>query len=131
MESGQLRESRRLSEQMSGPIRSFIADALRYWEPRRLIYNCVLLAVCVGWFTLAWPHLRPALTWSSLLPLTVLALVANVCYCAAYLVDIPLQHSSFATVWRRRRWTLWLMGTLFAIVLASYWINDEIYPAFH
>jgi hypothetical protein len=40
-------------------------------------------------------------------------------------------HSSLDSVWRRRRWILWLIGTLFAIVLASYWIVDEIYPDFH
>jgi hypothetical protein len=123
-------ESHRFSEQKSGPFRSFFAEAIRYWEPRRLIYNFALSAVCVGWFAMAWPHFRLALTWSSLPPLAVLVLLANVCYCAAYLVDIPLQQS-LGSAWRRRRWALWLMGTLFAIVLASYWINDEIYPSIH
>jgi hypothetical protein len=62
--------------------------------------------------------------------MAVLALLANVCYSAAYLVDIPMQNSSHGGVWKRRRWGVWLMGTLFAIVLASYWIVDEIYPDF-
>jgi hypothetical protein len=30
--------------------------------------------------------------------------------------------------WRQRRWALWLFGTLFALVIAYYWIADEIYP---
>lgn len=60
--------------------------------------------------------------------MSVLALLANVCYCAAYLVDIPTQYSSVGAIWRRRRWGLWLMGMLFAIVLENYWIADEIYP---
>ena len=124
-------ESHRLSEQKSGPLRSVFPEAIRYWEPRRLIYNFALLAACVAWFAVEWPHFLPALTWTSLPPLAILALLANVCYCAAYLVDIPLQQSSLGAVWRSRRWTLWLMGTLFAIVLASYWINDEIYPSIH
>jgi len=124
-------ESHGLSEQEFGPFRSSFAEAIRYWEPRRLIYNFALLAVSVGWFAMAWPHFRPGLTWASLPPLAILALLANVCYCAAYLVDIPLQQSSLGAAWRRRRWALWLMGTLFAIVLASYWINDEIYPSIH
>jgi hypothetical protein len=54
--------------------------------------------------------------------------LANVCYCAAYLVDLPLQYSSFRAAWRRRRFALWLAGMLFAALLASYWIADEIYP---
>ena len=115
----------------SGPFRGFLADATRFWEPRRLLYNFALTTVTVAWFVASWPHFRPALKLSSLLPLTVLALLANVCYSAAYLVDIPMQHSSLSTVWRHWRWGLWLLGTLFALLLASYWINDEIYPAFH
>jgi len=58
----------------------------------------------------------------------VLALLANVCYCAAYLVDIPMQGSPLSITWRRRRWGLWVIGTLFAIVVENYWIADEIYP---
>ena len=62
--------------------------------------------------------------------MAVLALLANVCYCSAYLVDIPIQRSSVGDVWKRGRWGLWFLGTLFAGVLASYWIVDEIYPDF-
>ncbi len=72
-----------------------------------------------------------ALTPHSLLLLAILTLLANVCYCAAYLVDIPMQRLSLRTVWRRRRWGLWLVGTLFAILLANYWIVEEIYPFVH
>jgi hypothetical protein len=122
-------QSHPIGEQHSARFQPSFAGAVRYWEPRRVVYNGALLAVSLGWFAAAWPHFRPALTWSSLPPLAVLALLANVCYCAAYLVDVPLQHSSIGPVWRRWRWALWLLGTLAAIVLASYWINDEIYLA--
>jgi hypothetical protein len=108
-----------------------LADAIRYWEPRRLVYNLVLLGVALFWFVKTWPHFRPALAPSPLLRLAILALLANVCYSAAYLVDIPAQCSAFSTVWKNRRWGLWLLGTLFAILLESYWILDEIYPDFH
>ena len=114
-----------------GPFHGPFADALRYWEPRGLAYNLVLIAVTFAWVAGTWPHFRPALTLSSLPPMAVLALLANVCYCAAYIVDIAMLHSSVAAVWGRRRWILWLVGTLFAILLASYWIVDEIYPDFH
>ena len=131
METSHAMQSPGTGEPNPGPFRTFFAEAVRYWEPRRFIYNFALLAVSIGWFAVAWPHFRSALAWSSLPPLAVLTLLANVCYCAAYLVDIPLQHSSIGPVWRRWRWILWLTGTLFAIVLASYWINDEIYPSVH
>jgi hypothetical protein len=117
--------------QPSGAFRACFADALRYWETRRIVYNIALLAVTAGWLLATWPHFRAALTLQSLPPMVILAVLANVCYCAAYLVDIPFQLSATGSVWRRRRWALWLVGTLFAALLASYWIVDEIYPDFH
>ncbi len=113
------------------PLPSFrapLADAIRFWELRRIFYNLVLSIVLVAWLVLTWPHFRPALTFSSLLLLVILALLANACYCAAYLVDLPMQHSSLCAVWRRWRWALWLVGTLLAILFENYWIVDEIYP---
>jgi hypothetical protein len=118
-------------EQPPRSFRSSLWASLQYWEPRRVVYNFALAAVTVGWVIASWPHFRPALTLSSLFPLLGLVLVANLCYCAAYIVDIPLQLSSLAVNWRKYRWLLWSAGMLFAIVLASYWINDEIYPDFH
>jgi hypothetical protein len=108
--------------------RAPLAVALRFWEPRRIFYNLVLAAVVVAWLVLTWPHFRPAFTRTSLLFLVIMALLANVCYCAAYLVDLPLQHSTLCAVWRRWRWALWLVGTLFAVLFENYWFVDEIYP---
>jgi hypothetical protein len=105
-----------------------ISDAIAYWERGRVGYNLILGAIVAGWVTLTWPHFRGALAWSSLLALFVLAVLANACYCAAYLVDVPVQYSAFRVLWRRRRWALWVTGVVFAGVLASYWIADEVYP---
>ena len=109
-------------------IRQIFADSLRFWELRRLFYNLVLFTVVVTWVAATWPHFRPMIEVHSLLLLAILALLANACYCAAYLVDIPLQCSALNDLWRRRRWILWVVGTLLAILLANYWIADEIYP---
>lgn len=110
------------------PLRALLDDALRYWEPRRITYNLLLGAIVLAWLILTWPHFRTALTLQALLLMFVLAVLANVCYCAAYLVDIPLQGSSFRRLWRRWRWGLWVVGMLLAAILANYWIADEIYP---
>jgi hypothetical protein len=110
-------------------FRVLITDAIRYWEPRRIGYNVVLAAIVLGWVALTWPHFRSAFAWQSLLALFVLAVLANVCYCAAYLIDIPLQYSGFHKSWRNRRWVLWLIGVIFAGVITFYWIADEIYPS--
>ena len=92
---------------------------------RRLIYNAVLTAVFAAWVAWTWPHFRGAFTVDHLVALVVLALLANVCYCAAYLVELPMAASAW---WARRRWGLWLMGMVIAFVLENYWIADEIYP---
>jgi hypothetical protein len=111
-----------------------VADALRYWEARRVLYNAVLTAVAASWVALTWPHFRsvqlmgipPGDTHPAIIILIVLAFLANVCYCAAYLVDIPLQ-LTFAT-WRKHRWALLLTGTVLALLVENHWIADEIYP---
>jgi hypothetical protein len=110
------------------PFRETLLTAARYWEPRRVLYNLILTAIVALWVVASWPHFRPALTWSSLAPMAVLALLANACYTAVYLVDLPLQLSPFRACWRSRRLALWLAGTLLAILLENYWIADEIYP---
>jgi hypothetical protein len=110
-------------------LRDVGRDALGYWEIRRIGYNLILGAVVLAWVVCTWPHFRPAFTGRAGLLLLVLATIANVCYTAAYPVDIALQLSAFRARWQRRRWILWCAGTLFAVLLACYWIADEIYPA--
>lgn len=112
----------------SGAFRAALADAARFWELRRLVYNFLLAAVVVIWIVASWPHFRPVMTLHSLLLVSILGLLANLCYCAAYLVDIPMLCSPLGAAWRRWRWGLWLMGMLFALLFENYWIADEIYP---
>lgn len=107
--------------------RGILADAIGYWERRRILYNLLLAAVVIIWVVATWPHFRPAFAWPDLGALLVLAMFANLCYCAAYLADLPMQYSSLRDFWRRWRWGLLAIGTLFAIVLTNYWIADEIY----
>jgi hypothetical protein len=116
---------------MSTTWRDSFSQAWRYWEPRRILYNAVLVAVSIFWFGLAWKHFRPALNPGNIFRLLGLALIANVLYCAAYIVDIPLQLSNLSTFWTRHRWALWMIATVFAMLLTSYWINDEIFPTIH
>jgi hypothetical protein len=112
----------------SADLREILTDGVHYWELRRIAYNLILAAIFMAWVVISWPHFRGAFTWPHLAALAILAMFANLCYCAAYLADIPMQFSSFRDLWRRRRWMLWLAGMLFATLLANYWIVDEIYP---
>ncbi|HEX6614052.1 MAG TPA: hypothetical protein VF022_09340, partial [Rhodanobacteraceae bacterium] len=75
-----------------------------------------------------WARIENRLSFELLLALAVLAVLANVCYCAAYLVDLPMQLSSHVGAWRRWRWLLWVFGILFGMALAWYWTGDEILP---
>ena len=111
-------------------IRHNFAEATRFWEPLRIGYNLVLLGVVTAWVIATWPHFRPAIRLMTLVPMAALALAANACYCAAYLVDIPMQ-SAARRFLMPGRWIVWTTGTLFAILLANYWIADEIYPDVH
>jgi hypothetical protein len=96
------------------------ADALRYWEPRCVLYNVVLLAVvCIHFYT-AWPGSKEHLERDTLFLFFILAVLANIAYCAAYAVDLFVQFSGLRGVWPRWRWTVLLMGTAFAAVLAHF-----------
>lgn len=128
METALPTQSQGLGKSPSGPFRALLIGALRFWEPRRPVYNLVLAVVVIVWVVASWPHFRPAFTLHSLLLLSILALIANACYCAAYFVDVAMQTLSVGTALNRQRWALWIIGTLFAILLANYWIADEIYP---
>lgn len=114
-----------------GRWRERIAGATRFWEPRRVLYNFLLAAVAVIWLVATWPHFRGTMTLSSFLPVVILAILANVCYSAAYVVDISMQRSAPNVIRDRQRWLLWLLGTGFAILVENYWIADEIYPSVH
>ena len=117
-----LTESPQSSGFGSTSFRELLNDAIWYWEPRRIAYNLVLLAVVLGWLAFTWPHFRVAFTPQLFPLLFVLAILANVCYCAAYVADIAMQYSSFRSLWRRWRWCLWLVGVFFAASLAFFWI---------
>ena len=109
-------------------FRASLAEAARFWEPRRIAYNLVLAVIAALWVLLSWPHFRPVFHFSSLPLLLVLALLANACYGAAYFVDIPAQFTPFCSAWPHFRWGLWVLGTLLAVLFENYWIADEIYP---
>jgi len=105
-----------------------LMEAARFWEPRRLVYNLLLFGVAMLWLVKTWPHFRPAMTLESFGIMAVLALLANACYCAAYLAEILIQNATSSVVWNRQRWAIWVVGTLLAILFENYWIADEIYP---
>jgi hypothetical protein len=99
-----------------------------WWEPRRILYNMVLTAVFVALTARTWPRLRPELTVHAIPPLVVLAVLANLCYTAAYAVELLVPFPRASGQQPRWRWTLWLVGTCVAVLLETYWFLDEILP---
>lgn len=105
-----------------------LRNAVQFWEPRRVWYNAVLVAVVMLWLALTWPHFRPALNWADFGRMCVLGLLANACYCAAYVAEFLMQGAAPSRHWRRIRYALWIAGMLLALLVTNYWIADEIYP---
>jgi len=112
------------------PLHETVSEMIRYWELRRIWYNGALSLLVVAWVVGTWPHFRPGLTLDSLGKMVILAVLANVCYSTGYVVDLAVQASSYGPAWRRRwRGVLCIAGVLFALLVAQYWMGDEIYPA--
>lgn len=97
---------------------AFAAASLRYWEPRRLVFNGVLALVVLGHVVAAWPGVQSRLTFDLALGLFLLAVLANLCYCSVYGADLFLQIAGLPDVLRVGRALLLGVGTAFAAALA-------------
>lgn len=101
-------------------LREYVTDAIGFWEPWRIAYNLALASVVVTYFALAYPISKSIVTVDFCLGLFLLAMIANVAYCAAYIVDIFAQASGFRDVWRQYRKLLFIIGTLFAAIITRF-----------
>ena len=101
-------------------FRELASEALRYWEPRRWLYNLALFAVVLAHFIASWPDSKLFLSRDSLLALFMLAVLANVAYCAAYAVDLFVQFSDMRAGWARWRWLVLVTGIAFGAVLTHF-----------
>jgi hypothetical protein len=101
-------------------FRESVTDALRFWEPRRLIYNAVLAIIVLAHFGIHYSAAKTSLSVNFGLGVFLLAVLANVAYCAAYLPDIFAQMSGYRETWRKYRWVLFVIGTLFAGILTHF-----------
>ena len=102
-------------------IRDWATDAIRYWEPRRILYNLILAAIMLGYFAMGLPATKTIVTLNFVFMLFLLAVLANVACCTAYAVDIFAQTSGFRELWQRFRWVLFLIGTVFAGIIPRFW----------
>ncbi len=103
-----------------GSVREWFAEAIRYWEPLRLLYNGLLFMVVAIYFVKDLPASRALLNLDGFSMLFILALGANVAYCAAYPVDLVVQSSGLRAEWRRLRWILFGAGAILGAILARW-----------
>lgn len=101
--------------------REYLTDSIRYWEPRRIVYNVFLALIFLLHYFLDLPRSKGAASLDSLLLLIVLVVLANVAYCAAYVVDVFAQASTLRDSWRTHRWVLFTVGLVFAGILTRFW----------
>ena len=98
-------------------LRESATDAIHYGEPRRLAYNLVLAIVVLMYFWFGYPASKSTLSVNLALLVFLMAVLANVAYCAVYIVDVFAQASGYRELWRKYRWALFAIGTIFAAIL--------------
>ena len=96
-------------------------NALSYWEPRRVVYNAALFAVVLYHIWAGWPASKSQLTSDMVIFLFILAVLANVAYCAAYAVDLFVQFSGARNSWPRWRWSVLAIGIAFGAAITHFW----------
>jgi len=99
-----------------------LADAARFWERGRVIYNMAMFLVVYAAMTermAAAPVHRIHEVLGQWPALVLWAAIANVLYSAAYALEIAAQLTPFRQFWRDARWFALASGTLLAMLLAS------------
>lgn len=101
-------------------LRESVTGAIRYWEPRRLVYNAVLAVIVLTQFVMNYPTSKSIVSVNFVLSIFLLAVLANVAYCAAYPIDIFVCASNYREQWRNYRWAVFMIGLLFAAVITRF-----------
>lgn len=112
---------------MNPNLRANVTDAIKYWERGRIFYNLILTAVVVIHFIAGYPGSKLQLSIDFALAIFLLAVVANVAYCAAYLADLFAQASGFRDLWRQYRWIVFAIGSAFAAII-THFIAAGMFP---
>jgi hypothetical protein len=110
-------------------FRGVLSSSMHFWERGRLLYNSVLALIVVAFFFAGWPASKADLTFDRAFILFYLAVLANVAYCAAYVVDVFAQLSPFRNLWLRFRWLLFVVGLLIASQITSYHCSGLFHAA--
>jgi len=102
-------------------FRESLTNAIRYWEKMRIVYNVILLLVAAGCFAWHYSAVGSKLSIDLFLSTILCAIVLNVLYCSAYIVDVLVQMSEFRERWAKFRWVPFSLGAIFAAILTRFW----------
>jgi hypothetical protein len=106
---------------MNSDLRDISSNAIRFWERCRILYNLVLGLIVLICFLLGLPHAATSVSVDGTLAFFLLAVLANILFCAAYLPDLFAQLSAFRSAWLRSRWIVFMIGLIFAGIITR-WI---------
>ena len=105
-----------------------VRDAVRFWEPMRIVYNLILAA----WSMVFWgPEIfsgRLVDLIAGVVVLSVFALAANLCYCVAYPIDLVFQLSPMRPYRTLGRGVLFLCGSTLASAIALWVLLGDHMP---
>jgi hypothetical protein len=104
-------------------LRRFAADALPFWEGKRLVFNGALAAIVVLHVAYRWPESRAMIDFDSALRFFVLAVMANLAYCAAYAIDFFVALADNESFRGNARLAILGVGTAFAGALAHFYMQ--------
>ena len=111
---------------MRTPFAEKLSDAIRFWEIRRIFYNLWLAVVVLTYFFIYWPGSKSLVQLDALSSLFILAVLANIAYCAAYPVDVFVQMSGVREIRGKVRWVLYVVGMIFAGILTR-WVAIGVF----
>jgi len=86
------------------------------------VYNLILGLIVVAYFIAGLPESSENISVDGILGFLLLAIIANVLFCAAYIPDIFAQLSAFRGIWIRFRWILFTIGLIFSAIITR-WIS--------
>jgi hypothetical protein len=99
-------------------LRAITRETILFWEYRRVIYKAVLTSIVLIGFVFAWPRSAEWFHRPALPTFVESALLANLAYCAAYVVELMCYFTRYRDRWQRWRTALFVAGVLLASVLA-------------
>jgi len=110
--------------------RTLVTEAIRFWEPLRLAYNLMLLAILLFFINQqgAWALLGAGDFLSNTV---ILAVMANIAFCLAYLPDLVLRFSLLSDGSKRLgRWIIFAIGMLIGFIFCRF-IAEELVRSYN